>query len=525
MYSYYTNFKMINFKNINKNTFYFSLLAITFILFIGFNIIALNDPIVVQHGFRQTHNALVSYYFIENGFSFAYEAPNWGEPWSVPHEFPIYQWIVAQLSNIFDIPLTFTGRLVSLIFGLLVAIPVFNILKILKINQETIYICFILIFSAPVFIYWSGTFMIETSALFYSICFIYYVIKIILGNRDSLSLVLLSLFLTLALLQKITTAFPALLVVSIIFLIYLLRNKRFIKEYKFTIKLAISFIVPSLIFLAWFLFSDEVKQLNPRAGHLSFENSILWYFGALQLRISDSLWLSNIFERNIIPSSGIFIGFISFLFFLVKKKNKELKKIVLILLAFFLVPFFIHTKVHNAHKYYQVANFIYWSVLSGISIHFFFSEYLKVNTKKFLTLILVLFISNYAFFLHKYFFHYKSQLQEHNKRTILLGEYIQSNTDPDSPIVIFGYGGSSVLTFYSQRKAVSVGGTGIDILNNINKYLSKAPSVFILCPGMSSKGKVLPNAYDIKMTKKLIRENFSKYNNLQSVLDCEVISK
>ena len=48
---------------------------------------------------------------------------------------------------------------------------------------------------------------------------------------------------------------------------------------------------------------------------------------------------------------------------------------------------------------------------------------------------------------------------------------------------------------------------------------------FILCPGMSSKGKVLPNAYDIKMTKKLIRENFSEYNNSQLFLDCEVISK
>ena len=211
-------FEMDNFKNINKNRFYFSLLAITFIFFLSFNIVALNDPILVQHGFRQTHNALVSYYFIQNGFSFAYEIPNWGEPWSVPHEFPIYQWIVAQFSTVFDMPLTFTGRLVSLIYGLLVAIPVFNILKILKINHEAIYICFILIFSAPVFIYWSGTFMIETSALFYSICFIYYAIKIILGNRDSLSLILLGFFLTLALLQKITTAFPALVVVSIIFL-------------------------------------------------------------------------------------------------------------------------------------------------------------------------------------------------------------------------------------------------------------------------------------------------------------------
>ena len=231
------------------------------------------------------------------------------------------------------------------------------------------------------------------------------------------------------------------------------------------------------------------------------------------------------FERNIIPSSGIFIGFISFLFFLVKNKNKELKRIILILLAFFLVPFLIHTKVHNAHKYYQVANFIYWSVISGISIHFFFTEYLKVNSKKFLILVLVLFISNYAFFLHKYFFHFKSQIQEHNKRTLLLGGYIQSNTEPDAPIIIFGYGGSSVLTFYSKRKAISIPDAGINILNNINKYLSKDPSAFIICPGMSSRGKILHDAYDIEMTKKLIRSNFSKYNNHQSVLDCEVISR
>ena len=518
---------MDNFKNINKNTFYFSLLAITFIFFISFNIVALNDPILVQHGFRQTHNALVSYYFIQNGFSFAYEIPNWGEPWSVPHEFPIYQWIVAQFSTVFDMPLTFTGRLVSLIYGLLVAIPVFNILKILKINQEAIYICFILIFSAPVFIYWSGTFMIETSALFYSICFIYYAIKIILGNRDSLSLILLGFFLTLALLQKITTAFPALVVVSIIFLIYLLKDKRFIKEYKFTIKLAISFFIPCIIFLAWFLFSDEVKKLNPTMNILTFENSINWYFGPLQLRISDSLWLSNVFERNIIPSSGIFIGFISFLFFLIKNKNTKLKNIILVSLAFFLVPFLIHTKVHNVHKYYQVANFIYWSIIYGVSIHFFLREYLKVNTKKILLLIFILFISNYAFYLHKYFFHIKSQIQEHNNRTLLLGEYIQSTTDSDAPIIIFGYNGSSVLTFYSQRKALSVRNDSevIKVLNNIDKYLTKAPSAFILCPMMSSKGKVLPDEHNIEATKKLIRTNFSEYNNSQLFLDCEVISK
>ena len=518
---------MVAIESGNTQKTFFILLILTFISYVSFNILALNDPIVVQHGFRQTHNALGSYYLLRDGFSFAYEIPNYGEPWSVPHEFPIYQWIVAQLSNAFNFPLTFTGRLVSLIYGLLIAIPVFNILKVLKINQEAIYLCFILIFSAPVFMYWSSTFMIETSALLYTLCFIYYAVKIIFGNRDLLSLILLSFFLTLALLQKITTSFPILLIISIILLIYLLKNNRFIKEYKFTIKLAISFIIPCCIFLSWFLFSEEVKSLNPVMNHLNFEQSIHWYFGTLKDRISDSLWLKNVFERNVIPSSGIFIGFISFLFFLSKNKDKQLKKVILILLAFFLAPFLIHTKVHNAHKYYQVANFIYWSIISGISIHFFFREYLKVNVKKFLFLVCILFISNSAFFLHKYFFHFKSQIQEHNKRTILLGEYIQSSTDPDTPIVIFGYGGSSVLTFYSKRKALSVVNDkqAIEILNNIDKYLTKTPSAFILCPGMSSRGKILHDAYNIKMTKKLILNNFNTHINQQLVLDCEVISK
>ena len=83
------------------------------------------------------------------------------------------------------------------------------------------------------------------------------------------------------------------------------------------------------------------------------------------------------------------------------------------------------------------------------------------------------------------------------------------------------------MTFYSQRKALSVRNDSevIKVLNNIDKYLTKAPSAFILCPMMSSKGKVLPDEHNIEATKKLIRTNFSEYNNSQLFLDCEVISK
>jgi hypothetical protein len=40
----------------------------------------------------------------------AYETPVWGYPWSIPMEFPIYQWIVA-LFGLIGIPIETAGRL------------------------------------------------------------------------------------------------------------------------------------------------------------------------------------------------------------------------------------------------------------------------------------------------------------------------------------------------------------------------------------------------------------------------------
>lgn len=509
--------------NQNYKNFYFLIFIFSIVAYIFFNVAVLNDPILVQHGFRQTHNALVSYYLIMDGFSFSYEAPNWGEPWSVPHEFPMYQWVVAQITTYLHIPLTVSGRILSLISGLLVCIPIFHTLKILKIKKETIFLCLSLILSAPTFIYWSGTFMIETSALFFSCCFIFFIIKISLGDRKISTLIFSGGFLSLAMLQKITTAFPVLLVMGLVLLIYLIKNQSFTKERIYIAQLAISLLIPCLIFLAWFLYADYLKSMNPLMSGLTLTSSIDWYFGTLKDRASSQLWLGTIFESTIIPSSGILIGFISFMFFILKNKDKKLKLIIFVSLLLFLVPFLIHTKVHINHKYYQVANIIFWSIISGLCINYFI-DYLKLHNNKKIFLILFVLLSNYLFFCHKYFFHYKSQIQEHNKRTIILGEYIKSNTDSNKPIVIFGYGGSSTLTFYSERKAISLSSEiqAVDVINNIHKYLSKKPSSFILCPYKDSKGKAI-DTYDKNKIKELIYKNFNSFRKNKIILDCEII--
>ena len=46
------------------------------------------QPPLDVHSFRQTQTALTSYWFIHQGFQFAYETPVVGAPWAIPFEFP-----------------------------------------------------------------------------------------------------------------------------------------------------------------------------------------------------------------------------------------------------------------------------------------------------------------------------------------------------------------------------------------------------------------------------------------------------
>src|SRR5690349_3116714 len=65
------------------------------------------------HNFRQTQTAITSYYMIRGGPFLKYETPVFGVPWSIPFEFPLYQWIVAKASVSFDLSLESAGRAVS----------------------------------------------------------------------------------------------------------------------------------------------------------------------------------------------------------------------------------------------------------------------------------------------------------------------------------------------------------------------------------------------------------------------------
>src|SRR5207302_1793389 len=94
-----------------------------------------------------------------------YETPVLGAPFSLPFELPLYQWLSARLSTLGGLPLETAGRLVSEAFFLLTAAALFAALGALGIPRPRRLAFVSILLVSPVYLFWSPTFMIESTAL------------------------------------------------------------------------------------------------------------------------------------------------------------------------------------------------------------------------------------------------------------------------------------------------------------------------------------------------------------------------
>ena len=84
---------------------------------------------VEQHAFRQTQTALSTYWISKSPLTTLYQTPTLRSPWSIPFEFPIYEYAVSCSASLRGSDLRQTGRLVSYAFLLLCLLPVGSILR------------------------------------------------------------------------------------------------------------------------------------------------------------------------------------------------------------------------------------------------------------------------------------------------------------------------------------------------------------------------------------------------------------
>ena len=131
--------KFINIYQSFGNKLYFLTFSVILIHFL-FVLFYLSQKLLEQHSFRQTQTALSSLWMCKEGFLFNYQTPVVGYPWSIPFEFPLFQFLVAFFVRITTLNIDMSGRLISALFFWLSIIPI--VLISLKLNLKK---CFILV--------------------------------------------------------------------------------------------------------------------------------------------------------------------------------------------------------------------------------------------------------------------------------------------------------------------------------------------------------------------------------------------
>lgn len=446
----------------------FNLLALVIGIFCGIiscyvAIKFIEQPPLDFYSFRQTQTALTSYWLIKNGFSLAYETPVGGMPWSIPFEFPLYQYITALIHNIFSFDLNAIGRGTSFIFYLLCLMPVYSIIKKMDLNMRIFLIFIPLYLTSPLYLYWGRTFMIETTALFLSLMSISLYFNIL---KEKYSLINIATFIAvsgLAILQKSTTALPVFLMIIIyqtfnsIYISKGIKALFFNKNYYKNILICIA---PILIGFLWTTYADNVKINNEFGQQLTSYAVSNFIFGNFWQRLSlelfeEVLW-NRIFDQNL---NGIF-GLLFILYALISKEiNNRIKYVIIFLLGIGIIPLFIFTNLHIVHTYYQAGNVIYLILALSISIYYAFTTF-KISPKSknilLISFIIIVIVKNYYTFNKIYFPTVKTVFTNETSNEMAVANVIKSQVLEDKYFISYGNDWSSVYPYFSERKSFTV---------------------------------------------------------------------
>lgn len=431
-----------------------ALLAGCFTVFVGIKYC--EQPLLEAHGFRQTQTALTAFWFLRDGFELAYKTPVLGAPWSVPFEFPFYQWMTAVLSDLTGLTLSITGRLLSLAFLLLIGIPVWKIGRLLRWPAPAVAVSLALLWTSPLYVFWGRTFMIETAAVFFSLMAVLYAIKTHISKFKYYDYVVGILFAVLALLQKSTTAAPIFLVVGLCLAV---RELIFChgKIKKSAIRLSRTALLfgPGLfITILWNWFADAVKNGGELGAYLTSSNLAHWNFGTVEQRLDLSNWGLILWDRVIRENVAGILGVTVILVFLFFGRQKERFYAIGCLLFLFLFLPLIFFKLHLVHSYYQVASglFIIIAVaysLAGIS---------RINRNSAMLsmfLCICIMVSNVIAFYQLYGEFVSEKFNSGNNDVLAVAEVIKNSVNEKHCIVVIGDDWNSRTAFYSERMAIT----------------------------------------------------------------------
>jgi 4-amino-4-deoxy-L-arabinose transferase-like glycosyltransferase len=405
-----------------------------------------NGPNEFLYSFRQTQTALTAYWLIKEPHTFAYITPVLGAPWSMPFEYPIYQWLAVFLAKV-GVPLVAAGRLVSFAAFVGCLIPLWTMARDLKISRRAFLVVAAVYLACPFYVYWSRTFMIETTALFFSLCWLAGFV------RSQTNPSLLAWFATvgfgcLAVLTKSTTFLSVGPIVGAVYLydalVWLRRDRSASSAYGLLWR-GLLFLIPIVVGAAWVAASDHFKAPNVFGSYLNSVALSAWNFGTVAQRFA----LKETVLNSLKETFG-YIGLLVPLLIALDLIHSRYRTAILFAVAGYLSAFFIFTNLHIVHTYYQSSNAVFACIAVGMTI----ASLIDKGQLRTAAIVLVCVIASQLHYFREYYWF--TVATDNVGPLVLTARAARDTTKPDESLLIFGTEWSSAIPFYSERKSLGV---------------------------------------------------------------------
>ncbi|WP_221030340.1 hypothetical protein [Actomonas aquatica] len=229
---------------------------------------------LVGHEFRQSQTALSVHHMVQDhDFSLAYPTPLFGPPWSIPFEFPLYQWSVAGLVELTGWSIPVAARTVNVILFPGVLAGLYVLLRQLRAPGIVTGTTLALTATAPLYIFYTRSVLIETMALGFSVWFLVAFIRMCQPETRSFAYAGLTAVLgALAILVKVTTFVPWCAAAALIGLHHTWtawRAKDLPRVFHLVRLGFVAALLPAVSILWWLSFADAIKAQSPGGQELS----------------------------------------------------------------------------------------------------------------------------------------------------------------------------------------------------------------------------------------------------------------
>ncbi len=433
------------------------LAGVGFSLFVLFR--SLNHGVIDQHDFRQAQTAITIDWLTRGGNWIAYETPVAGYPWTIPFEFPLYQWIVAPF-HMMGVPINPAGRVVNWCLYLAAIALAALTMKKLGAQRSFILIFAILVFFSPLYAFWSRTVMIESTALAMSMLFVYAISDYVRRpNWRAAALAIVGG--VLGGMVKITTFVPFALAGGVVTSIFLLRALIVEKNIQSAVRLSLAPAFAVIISLGatdlWVSYSDSLKAQNP-FGTLLLSNALQsWTFGNIEERLNLANWTRIVFGRSASDAVGspwIILAVLPLLLVFYRRLAWAIPALLLYLSAFVV---FAH--LHFVHNYYQYANagFLILFVAAGIhAVTRIGSKGALANVGRALALVLVVVAIGIDLARFQKEFWPPLIVDQAPNRIYTLAGRIKERTAPEDVAFVFGYDWSPSVAYAAERRTITL---------------------------------------------------------------------